>query len=224
MKNFLVLISLPCLAMEIPKENVFSRESAGQIVVAFKNKSFFVNDKELQKSDVDETLRKVHSEDQLKALLRNNYLHAHKASNGDFTLTNEGRLEGSGPFLAWTAWGLIKGITFALPFIAKKQMKKKNKHHHRESKAWQAMDTAADAIKSLDGEHGRIVIEKGTSFIYDEAVQKGYIYCGNGSSTGDDAPMATMMLVGSQNVKNATTVAGCFADRVRDALMVVPGP
>lgn len=62
-----------------------------------------------------------------------------------------------------------------------------------------------------------------TSFIYDEAEKKGYIFCGKGSS-GDDAPMATMMVLGTQNIKNANTVVGCWADRVRDALMPLPTP
>lgn len=219
-----MVYSSSALAMTVPQEHLFSRQEFGPVTVELKEDSFFVNNTELQRSDLDDVLRKVRKPEQLQALLTCRYIAVNKANNGEYSLASQGKLEGGGPILAWGAWGIIKGATFLVPFIAKKKMKKKNKHHHRESDAWKAMDLASDTIKTLDEKYGTIVIEKGTSFIYDEAEKKGYIYCGKGSSTGDDAPMATMMLVGTQNIEHAKKVAGSIADRVRDALMTVPGP
>jgi hypothetical protein len=210
--------------MEIPKEHVFARESAGQVLVAFKENNFFVNDKELQRSDLDDTLRKVRKPEELKALLQHRYIAVNKANNGEFSIASEGKLDGGGPILAWGVWGIIKAGTFLIPVIAKKSAKKKNKHHHREDQAWQAMDLASDSIKTLDDNWAGPVISKGTSFIYDEAEKKGYIYVGKGSSTGDDSGMATLMLIGTENIEHAKKMSGDIADRIRDALMVVPGP
>lgn len=232
MKKLLVLITLPCFAMQIqiPNECVIARQD--NVSVSFAQDTFAVNGKEVQRADLDDTLRKVRSEDALKSFLGHNYLQAKRLSNGEYKLTTEGRLEGSGPISATIAWVGIKslGIAFGAMAhaIAKAKDKKEGGHRHRDKHpsvvhrahhAADNMERASAAVHAMHGHGPDVVIEAGTSFIVDES---GVAHIVDPYGTGDHAYLATWMAVDPASKAQAQGVLDRVADSVYEALVTSP--
>lgn len=185
--------------------------------VSFKDGSFYVDNKPVQRCLLNAMLKNIKSEEQLAHFIeQNGRVDVVQYGEHEYGLNGNGSLNGGGPILAWGVWGVCKGAMFVCPFIAKKMAKKHAKRHNREHMAWDATSLASDSIRSLDGFNNQVCVERGTSFIYDEAERRGYIATG----AGDNAPMATVMMVGPQGMRTASSAI----DRLRDVLMALPTP
>jgi hypothetical protein len=230
MKKLLVLITLPCFAMDVPEECVLAHQD--KVQVSFAQDAFTVNGKKVQRADLDEALRKVRSEDALKSLLGHNYLQAKRLSNGEYKLTTEGRLEGGTPLLAGIAWVGIKALAFVPSVIAHAVAKKKDEreggHRHRDKHpsvvhrshhVAENLDRASSSVHAMHGHGPDVVIEAGTNFIVDET---GVARIVDPYGTGDHAYLATMMVTDPASRQQAQGVLDRLADSAYEALKDLP--
>jgi hypothetical protein len=225
MKKLLLLLPCSLMAMEIPKENIFARQELGTISASFNNEHFSVNTKEVQRAFMDENLRKVRTPSELQSLLKQSYIKINKDNQGDYHLSQEGRLQGGGPIFAAIAYIGIK-IGGALPMaissaVTKHRMKKRHRNHHEEN-----FDSAADSIQSFSSNYhaGRpeeCVVEAGTSFIVDS---QGVMHNFNNNGQGDDSYMATMMVVSPQAHAGFSAAVDNFAQRAFEVISKLPTP